>query len=177
MAKRVIIRPHVQLLTPDASTFPATDAAAADFKNLTQFCKGFELSEEVAQVDVTTSANKGYSAMSGALETFSATITFLQDFEATRLHDQLSALKNARAEGLWFVRPNAGSAISADNRLAIFRGVIANYSPFTAAIGSALEVTAEISPGPNNTGVAYYSTEVLVQAVDGLANYDEATQA
>ena len=174
MAKRVILRPSVYMLRPGTvSGFPGTDAATSDFKNLSDFSQGFEFTEEIEQHDATTTENDGNVAMLGGLSTWSATLNFLQDFDANKLHALVYPIVSGREEAFFICRPDHKAAISADNRCVIVKGVVASYSPLTAAINSVLSNPISISPGPTNTGINYYDSESAVQLVDGLANFDE----
>ena len=180
MGKRVILAPHVQIFLPKASftADPRVAPPVAEFLNITDFSQGFELSEEIEQHDATTSVNQGNVGMLGGLSSFSATLNFLQDFDAGKLHEIIYPMVKARSEAYFFVRPETRAAISEDNRCIVFRGVVATYSPMTASINTILANAISISPGPTSIGFQYCKTEAEVIALDstGFASYDEATK-
>lgn len=104
---------------------------------LTEWCAKLELSDEFEAKKITNFASGGAEENLGGLEKFEASITFLNDYDVTKLDQIMWALR--RSVVTFTARASVG-AVSASNPQYSGKLLITKWVPISGAVGDVAEV-------------------------------------
>lgn len=122
----------------------ATDVKVeVDGVDLSEWAVSVEMPEEADKVDLTGFSNSGRRTYGQGLKDGTISITFIQDFAATKVYATLAPLFDSGEEFDLIIRPDASAAISTTNPQFTCPVKLFSFSKINAAIGDRSEVPAE----------------------------------